>query len=49
MNIKFNEDDDLTLKKILELYNMVIVIRSVLHEDNKCCPQISLNECLHEL
>ena len=46
MKIKFNEDDDLTLKKILELYNMVIVVRSDFHEDKKCYPQISLNDCL---
>ena len=34
MKIKFNADDDLPLKKTLKLYNMVIVVRSVFHEDN---------------
>ena len=35
MKIKFNSGDDLPLKKTLELYNMVIVVRSVFHECNK--------------
>ena len=35
MKIKFNPDDDLPLKKTLELYNMVIVARCVFYEDNK--------------
>ena len=35
MKIKLNSDDDLTLKKTLELNNMVIVVRSVFHEVNK--------------
>ena len=29
MKMKFNSDDDLPLKKMLKLYNMVIVVRSV--------------------
>ena len=36
MKIKFNSDDGLPLNKILEHRNMVIVIRSVFHEGNKC-------------
>ena len=32
MQIKFNSDDNLPLKKTLELYNMVIVVRSVFHD-----------------
>ena len=32
---KFNSDDDLPLKKTLELYNMIIVVRSVSHGHNK--------------
>ena len=35
MKIKFNLDDDLPLNKMLELHNMVIVVRSVSHESNK--------------
>ena len=32
MQIKFNSDDNLTLKKTLELCNMVIVVWSVFHD-----------------
>ena len=35
MNIKFNSDDSLHLRKTLELYNMIIVVRYVFHEGNK--------------
>ena len=34
IKIKFNLNDDLPLKKTLELRNMVIVVRSVFYEDN---------------
>ena len=49
MKIKFNLDDDLPLRKTLELYNMVIVVRSVFQKDNKCYPQVFLEECLYKL
>ena len=35
MKIKFNSDDDLPLNKTLELYNMIIVLRSVFHDDKQ--------------
>ena len=35
MKIKLNSDDDLPLKKTLELHNMIIVVRAVFHEDTK--------------
>ena len=35
MKIKFNSDDDLPLNKTLELYNMIIVLRSVFHGDKQ--------------
>ena len=35
MKIKFNSDDDLPLKKTLKFRNMIIVVRSVFHKDNK--------------
>ena len=38
MKIEFNLDDDLPLMKTLKLYNMVIVVRSVSHEDKKIFP-----------
>ena len=42
MKIKFNSDDDLTLRKKLELHNMVITVRYVFHEDNKYYPQSNI-------
>ena len=35
MKIKSNSDDDLPLNKTLELHNMIIVVRSVFHENTK--------------
>ena len=49
MEIKFNLDDDLPLKKILQLYNTVIVDRSVFQEGKKYYPQVFLDECLSKL
>ena len=40
MKIKFNSDDDLPLKKTLELYNLEIVVRSVFHKANKYYQQV---------
>ena len=46
--IKLNSDDSLTLNKILKLRNLPISVRSVFQEDNKCYPQIVLDECFYE-
>ena len=35
MKIKFNSDDNLPLEKILKLYNLTIVVRSVFQENRK--------------
>ena len=48
MKIRFNSDDDLPLKKTQELDNMIIIVKSVFHED-KCYLQDFLNECLYKL
>ena len=45
MKIKFNSDNKLPLNKILKLY----VFRSAFKVENKCCPQVFLNECVYEL
>ena len=37
------------LNKIIKFCNTTIVIRSVFPEDGKYYPQVSLDECLHEL
>ena len=39
MKIKFNLHDDLPLKKTIELYNIIIVSRSIFHEGKKYYPQ----------
>ena len=49
MKIKFNSDDNLPLNKILKLYNLTIVIRSIFQEHGKLYPQVYLDECLYEL
>ena len=35
MEIKFNSDNNLSLKKTLKLYNLTIIVRSVFQKDNK--------------
>ena len=49
MKIKFNSDDDSPLNKILKLYIITIIVRSVFEEDDKYYPQIFLYECLYEV
>ena len=49
MTIKFDPDDDLPLRKTLELHNISIVAWSIFHESNKCYPQISLDDVLRNL
>ena len=49
MKIKFNSDDDVPLNKILKLHNLTIVLKSVFQEDNKCYPQVFLDEYFYEL
>ena len=41
-------DDDLPLRKTPELYNLVILVRSVLYEGRKYNPQIFLHEYLYK-
>ena len=48
MKLKFNLDNDLPLNKTLKLYNMVIVVKSVIHEGNKYYTQVLLNECSYK-
>ena len=49
MKIKFNSDDDLSLKKPLKFHAMTITIRSVFEKDGKFYLQLYLDECLYEL
>ena len=43
---KFNSGDELPLIKTIEIPTMAIVVRAVLHENNKYYPQVFLDECL---
>ena len=49
MKIEFDLDDNLPLNKILKLYNITIVIRSVSQEDKKIYLQVFIDECLYKL
>ena len=46
--IKFDTDDDLPLKKPLNLDMLTIIVRSVFEDESKFYPQVYLDECLHE-
>ena len=46
MKIKSNSDDNLSLDKLLKLYNLAIIVRSVFQEDEKYYLQVFLDECL---
>ena len=49
IKIKFNLDNDLSLKKkILELYNMIIIVRSVFQGNNKYYRQVFLDEFVYK-
>ena len=49
MSTKFNSDDNLPLKKMLKLCNIIIFVRFDFHEGNKNYSQVFLNECLYKL
>ena len=49
MKIKFNSDNELPLNKTLEISTMQIAVRSAFHENNKCYPQVFLDECLYKI
>ena len=49
MKNKSNSDDNLPLKKTLELYDMIIAVRSVFHEGNKNYPQAFLDKYMFKL
>ena len=36
MKIKFNSDDVFLLNKTIEIPSMIIVVRAVFHENDKC-------------
>ena len=44
MKIKFNSDEELPANKTIEIHSIIIAVRAVFHENNKYCPQVSLDE-----
>ena len=49
MKIKFDSDDDLPLNKTIEIHNVAIVVRPIIHENNKYYLLVFLDEYLYEL
>ena len=47
--MKFNSDYNLPLNKMLKLYNLTLIVRSVFEEDGEYYPQVFLDEYLCEL
>ena len=47
MQIKFNSDDDLPLRKALQMHDLMIASRSAFNDGTKYYPQVSLDECLY--
>ena len=48
MKIKFNSDDNLPLNKILKLYNLTAIVRSVFEEAGKYYPKFfKMNLCMN--
>ena len=44
LKFKFNSVDELPLNKTIEITTMIIVVRTVFHENNKSFPQFFLEE-----
>ena len=49
MKIKFNTDDELPLKKTIEIPTMTIVVRANFYKIKKYYSQIFLDECLYKI
>ena len=49
MKTKFNSDDELPLKKMIEIPSMIMAVRAIFLEKNKYYPQIFLDECLYKI
>ena len=41
MTIKLNSDNDLPLNKTIEINSIIIVVRAIFHENNRCYSQLS--------
>ena len=48
MKIRFKTNDDLLLNKIINIPVCVVIVSSILKEDNEYQPQVLLNCCFYE-
>ena len=48
MKIKFSSDDELPLKKAIEIPSMIMVVRAIFLENNRYYPQVFLDERYHK-
>ena len=49
LRIKIDSDDNLPLNKILKFRVLTIIIRNIFEKDDKCYPQIFLDDCLYKI
>ena len=43
MKIKFDSVHDLPPNKTIEIHNVIVTVRAILYENNKCYPQVFLD------
>ena len=48
MKIKFNSKEEVPLNNRIKIPSMIIAVRAVFHENNKCYSQNVLDECLYK-
>ena len=48
MKIKFDSDEDLPLNKVMRLYELTVIIRSIFEKYGKYYPQMFLDDCLYD-
>ena len=48
-NLDDDSDDDLSLNKTVEIYNVATAVRAIFYENNKNYPKVFLDECLYEI
>ena len=49
MKIKLISENELPLDKMIEIPDMIMVVRAVFHESNKYYPNAFVDECLYKL
>ena len=49
MKIKLNTDDNIPLNKIIYFPTITLIIRSITKKDDKCYPQLFLDDCLYKV